>query len=57
MLQDGRGTVTAGNSSMYGDATAAVVLMGSDIAKSRGITPIARVLHLPKWVWILHIWE
>jgi len=44
MLQDGRGTVTAGNSSMYGDATAAVVLMGSDIAKSRGITPIARVV-------------
>ena len=44
MLQDGSGTVTAGNSSTYGDAAAAVVLMGSDIIKSRGITPIARVV-------------
>jgi acetyl-CoA C-acetyltransferase len=44
MLQDGNGTVTAGNSSTYGDAAAAVVLMGSDIVKSRGITPIARVV-------------
>ena len=44
MLQDGNGTVTAGNSSTYGDAAAAVVLMGSDIVKSRGIAPIARVV-------------
>jgi len=44
MLQDGSGTVTAGNSSTYGDAAAAVVLMGNEIVKSRGITPIARVV-------------
>jgi acetyl-CoA C-acetyltransferase len=43
MLQDG-GTVTAGNSSTYGDAAAVVVLMGGDVVKSRGITPIARVV-------------
>jgi len=34
MLQDGNCTMTAGNSSTYGDAAAAVVLMGSDIVKS-----------------------
>jgi acetyl-CoA C-acetyltransferase len=43
MLQDG-GTVTAGNSSTYGDAAAIVVLMGGDVVKSRGISPIARVV-------------
>ncbi|GFG33768.1 hypothetical protein Cfor_05114, partial [Coptotermes formosanus] len=42
--KDGSGTVTAGNSSTYGDAAAAVVLMGGDIVKSRGISPIARVV-------------
>lgn len=42
--KDGNGTVTAGNSSTYGDAAAAVVLMGGDIVKSRGISPIARVV-------------
>jgi acetyl-CoA C-acetyltransferase len=36
--------VTAGNSSTYGDAAAAVVLMGGDTVKSRGISPIARVV-------------
>lgn len=44
MLQDGSGTVTAGNSSTYGDAAAAVVLMGGDVVKSRGVSPIARVV-------------
>jgi acetyl-CoA C-acetyltransferase len=44
MLQDGSGTVTAGNSSTYGDAAAVVVLMGGDVVKSRGITPIAKVV-------------
>ena len=44
MLQDGNCTMTAGNSSTYGDAAAAVVLMGSDKVKSQGITPIARVV-------------
>lgn len=44
MLQDGSGTVTAGNSSTYGDAAAVVVLMGGDIVKSRGVTPIAKVV-------------
>lgn len=43
-MQDGSGTVTPGNSSTYGDAAAAVVLMGSDIVKSRGISPIAKVV-------------
>lgn len=42
--KDGDGTVTAGNSSTYGDAAAVVVLMGGDIVKSRGITPIAKVV-------------
>jgi acetyl-CoA C-acetyltransferase len=44
MLQDGSGTVTAGNSSTYGDAAAAVVLMGGDVVKTRGVSPIARVV-------------
>ncbi|PNF25417.1 Acetyl-CoA acetyltransferase, cytosolic [Cryptotermes secundus] len=43
-FQKDGGTVTAGNSSTYGDAAAAVVLMGADVVKSRGITPIARVV-------------
>ncbi|PSN49154.1 Acetyl-CoA acetyltransferase [Blattella germanica] len=38
------GTVTAGNASTYGDAAAAVVLMGEDIVKKRGIAPIARIV-------------
>ncbi|KDR12729.1 acetyl-CoA acetyltransferase, cytosolic isoform X2 [Zootermopsis nevadensis] len=42
--KDGSGTVTAGNSSTYGDAAAAVVLMGGDVVKSRGVSPIARVV-------------
>jgi acetyl-CoA C-acetyltransferase len=44
MLQDGSGTVTAGNSSTYGDAAAAVVLMDGDVVKTRGVSPIARVV-------------
>ena len=36
--------MTAGNSSTYGDAAAAVVLMGGDIVKKRGITPLARIV-------------
>ena len=44
MLQDDSGTVTAGNSATYGGAAAALVLIGSDKVKSRGITLIARVV-------------
>ncbi|XP_069695303.1 acetyl-CoA acetyltransferase, cytosolic [Periplaneta americana] len=43
-LKDGNGTVTAGNASTYGDCAAAVVLMGDDIVKKRGVTPLARVV-------------
>ncbi|KAJ9595252.1 hypothetical protein L9F63_013440, partial [Diploptera punctata] len=43
-FQKENGTVTAGNSSTYGDAAAAVVLMAGDVVKERGITPIARVV-------------
>jgi acetyl-CoA acyltransferase len=38
------GTVTAGNSSQRSDGAAAVVLMRADMAKERGITPIAKFI-------------
>ena len=37
------GTVTAGNASGINDGAAAVVLMSSDEAKRRGLTPLARI--------------
>jgi len=37
------GTVTAGNASGINDGAAAVVLMSSDEAQKRGITPLARI--------------
>jgi acetyl-CoA C-acetyltransferase len=37
------GTVTAGNASGINDGAAAVVLMSADEAKSRGVTPLARI--------------
>ncbi|MSO77619.1 MAG: acetyl-CoA C-acetyltransferase [Alphaproteobacteria bacterium] len=37
------GTVTAGNASGINDGAAAVVLMGADEAKRRGMTPLARI--------------
>ena len=40
---DPRGTVTAGNASQINDGAAAVVVMGEDVAKARGLTPIAYV--------------
>ena len=38
------GTVTAGNASGINDAAAAVVLMDSEVAKSRGLKPMARLV-------------
>ncbi len=40
---DPRGSVTAGNASQINDGAAAVVIMGDDIAKERGLEPIAYV--------------
>ena len=37
------GKVTAGNSSGLNDGAAAIVIMGADTAKARGITPLARI--------------
>ncbi|MCP4899175.1 MAG: thiolase family protein [bacterium] len=42
---DPKGTVTAGNASQINDGAAAVVIMGEDIAKERGLDPIAYVHH------------
>lgn len=41
---DKEGTVTAGNASGINDGAAAVVLMSSDEAAKRGITPLARIV-------------
>ncbi|BBH68498.1 acetyl-CoA acetyltransferase [Actinoplanes sp. OR16] len=38
------GTITAGNSSQLTDGAAALVLMSETAARSRGVTPLARVL-------------
>jgi len=43
-IRDGTGSVTAGNSSTINDGAAAVVLMAESEAKSRGLTPMARVV-------------
>ena len=43
-LQDGTGTVTAGNASGINDGSAAVVLMTYAEASRRGMTPIARIV-------------
>jgi acetyl-CoA acyltransferase len=40
---DPKGSVTAANASQINDGAAAVVVMGSDIAKERGLEPIAYV--------------
>ncbi len=40
---DKEGTVTAGNASGLNDGAAAVVLMSSDEAVARGVTPLARI--------------
>ena len=39
-----QGTVTAGNSSQTSDGAAAVVLMNEDLARQRGLRPLARLL-------------
>ena len=43
-LQDGTGTVTAGNASGVNDGSAAVVLMTYAEASRRGIAPLARIV-------------
>jgi len=42
---DPKGTVTAGNASQINDGAAAVVIMGSDVAETMGLEPIAFVRH------------
>lgn len=41
---DAQGRVTAGNASPISDGAAAVVLMSGDSVRTRGVTPIARVI-------------
>lgn len=43
-LQDGTGTVTAGNASGINDGSAAVVLMSYGEATRRGVVPMARIV-------------
>jgi len=43
-LQDGTGTVTAGNASGINDGSAAVVLMSYAEATRRGVVPMARIV-------------
>jgi acetyl-CoA C-acetyltransferase len=49
------GTITAGNASSINDGAAAVVLAAADVAKARGLTPIARIVgsaghaQAPEW--------
>lgn len=43
-LQDGSGSVTAGNSSGINDGAAALVLVKESEAKQRGLKPLARVV-------------
>src|SRR6478672_12068218 len=38
------GTVTAGNASSINDGAAALVLAGADVAKERGLAPVARIV-------------
>ncbi len=44
---DPKGTVTAGNASQINDGAAAVVVMAADVAKERGLEPIA---YVREWV-------
>ena len=49
------GTVTAGNASSLNDGAAAVVVMAADVARERGIAPLARIVshgvhaQAPEW--------
>ena len=43
-LQDGTGTVTAGNASGLNDGAAAVVLMSYSEAVNRGLAPLGRIV-------------
>lgn len=43
-IQDGSGTVTAGNASGINDGSAAVILMTYAEASRRGMTPLARIV-------------
>ncbi|RYF53817.1 MAG: acetyl-CoA C-acyltransferase [Comamonadaceae bacterium] len=44
VFQKENGTVTAGNASGINDGAAAVVLMSADVAKARGLAPLARLV-------------
>ncbi len=52
---DKSGTVTAANSSTLNDGAAAVVMMSADLARTKGLKPIARIVsqatnaHAPEW--------
>lgn len=43
-MQDGSGTVTAGNASGINDVAAAVLLMSADEVKRRDAKPLARIV-------------
>jgi len=49
------GTITAGNASSINDGAAALVLAGADVAKQRGLAPLARIVGVaghaqaPEW--------
>jgi len=43
-IKDGTGTVTAGNASGINDGAAAVLLMSSEEASRRNLTPLARIV-------------
>ncbi|XP_067013632.2 acetyl-CoA acetyltransferase, cytosolic [Anabrus simplex] len=43
-VKDGTGTVTVGNASGVNDGAAAVVLMRKDVAKAKGLTPMAQIV-------------
>ena len=38
------GTITAGNASKINDGASALIIMGEDVAKERGLTPLARII-------------
>jgi acetyl-CoA C-acetyltransferase len=54
-FQPDGGTVTAGNSSKLNDGAAAVVVMAADVAKKRGLSPLAKIVaygqaaQAPEW--------
>jgi acetyl-CoA C-acetyltransferase len=43
-LQDGTGTVTAANSSTLNDGASTVIVVDKDVAKAKGLKPLARIV-------------